>query len=101
MNEGYELELPDYFDKYSLEIESKGFFADAQLLVGGSRYQLTIFDPVRLTQEIADKLATNAAFSECNLVVVRAVTRDEIQKAVAELAETGFESICEPAAPKP
>ena len=89
----YTLVLPTYFDAWEGEIEAKGFFADALIEVSGQRYRPVFYSHFRFSQELADWLASNHAFSERNVVILREVNRATIEAAVAELSSTGFHGI--------
>ena len=86
--EPFTLALPPDFDDYEGETEAKGYFPEARLSVAGKHYRLTFYDPVRLSQTIADDLRHGALFFEANLVVVSAVTRSEMERAVEALIKT-------------
>lgn len=91
MGISYTITFPDYFDDYAAEIEAKGYFADVIVDADGLQYKPVFYDTVRFRQEYEDHLASGAAaFAEPNVVVVRAVTRDQVEAAVAELARTRF-----------
>ena len=90
----YEVSFPDYFDSYAGAIEAKGFFADVAVTVGELHYKPVFYDGVRLRQEYEDQFAHKAiAFSEPNLVIIPAVTRQNIEAAIHELAKTGFRTL--------
>jgi hypothetical protein len=50
---------------------------------------MTFYDPVRLRQEIEDDLQRGSVFFEPNLVVVPSVTRQNMEKAVRTLIQSG------------
>lgn len=83
----YELHLPADFDEYEWQAEVKGWFGDAKLAVAGAVYELIFYDQTRLAQEIADELSSNPAFVDENLIVLRKVTRCEIENAVRYIVE--------------
>lgn len=84
----YKLVLPNDFDDYAWEIESKGWF-NAIAEFDGARYQISFYDPTRLSQDVEDELDENPAFYESNLLVVKLVDRPHMEKAVEYLAKTG------------
>jgi hypothetical protein len=86
---GYSLILPEDFDEYEWEIISKGWFGGARLNVSGKEYRLIFYDPVRLGQTIEDELQRGEAFFEPNLIVVRSVTRSNMEGAVELLVGSG------------
>jgi hypothetical protein len=79
------LVLPEDFDDYAWEVESKGVFWDVLMRYGGREYRLTFYEPQRLAQDVADQLEESPLFFERNLVVVRKVTREAMELAVQEL----------------
>lgn len=85
-NETLALVLPENFDDYAWEVESKGVFWDVHLRYRGREYPLTFYDPQRLAQDVADQLEEGPLFFERNIVVVRKVTREAMVLAAQELA---------------
>src|SRR5215510_4449472 len=85
----YSLILPEDFDEYEWEVTSKGWFGNALLNFSGRVFRLRFFDPVRLSQEIEDELKRGQAFFEPNLIVVRSVTRSEMDRAAELLVRSG------------
>lgn len=85
----YKLELPDDFEDYAWEVESKGWFSGAIALLGGSRYKVVFYDPTRLSQDIKDELDESVAFLERNLMIVKTVDRNNMEKAIEFIAKTG------------
>ncbi len=58
---------------------------------GGLKYSLTFYDPVRLGQDLAEEVETGRSFlAEPGLVVLPALTREAIIRAVDELFREGF-----------
>lgn len=86
---GYSLDLPQGYEEYASEVESKGWFSDATLAYSGRRYRLSFYDPVRLAQEIDSKMQRGRVFFETNLMVIRSVTRPNMENAVTQLVERG------------
>lgn len=81
--------LPTDFDDYAWEVQAKGCFAEALMTVAGKRYRLNFYDPARLNQEIESELERGVAFTEPNLVIVRSVTKSDMQQAAEMLAQSG------------
>ena len=84
----FSFELPADFADYQWEVEAKGWFSEARLVVSGKRYRLNFYDPVRLGQTIEDGLQRDRAFFEPNLVVVQSVTRVNMERAAVLLAQS-------------
>ena len=83
------LEFPPGFEDSDWEIEAKGWLPGVVAVIQGRRYTLTVYDPVRLAQDVDDALKGGRVFLERNLVVVASVTRERITSAVQEIAQTG------------
>jgi hypothetical protein len=83
----YRFDLPADFEEYAWEVEIKGWFEGAVLTFQGKKYRLLFYDPVRVGQEIQSSIEREGAFFDPNLVVVPSVTRSNMQRAAARLAE--------------
>ncbi|WP_369275913.1 hypothetical protein AB5J55_43680 [Streptomyces sp. R11] len=86
----YEVRFPDYLTGYELETEAKGCLVGVQVVSPLAVYDLTIYDPVRLGQDVAAEVESDGYFTETNLVVVPRVTREDITRAVAAMAQCDF-----------
>lgn len=85
---GFSFVLPADFADYEWEVEAKGWFSQATLIVAGRRYRLNFYDPVRLSQTIEDHLERDGSFFEPNLVVVKSVTGSHMERAAERLAQS-------------
>lgn len=83
------LELPADFEDYGWEVEVKGWFSEARVIASGVRYRISFYDQARLNQQIQGELARGQIFFEPNLVIVRAVTRANMESAAKELVQSG------------
>lgn len=83
-----QLILPPDFDDYEWEVESKGYFEEAAVMIGGRALPVTFYEPTRLAQDIAEELDAGRVFSALRLIVVESVTRDAMQASVL-LADAG------------
>jgi hypothetical protein len=92
----YSLVFPEDFDDYEWEITTKGWFGEARLNLSGKQYRLIFYDPVRLSQTIEDDLQHRSAFFEPNLIIVRSVTRSDMERAVELLVRSGETSLLIP-----
>jgi hypothetical protein len=88
--------LPADFDGYAWEVQAKGCFGEALMIVAGKRYRLNFYDPARLSQEIESELQRGVVFAEQNLVIVRSVTKSHMQEAAEMLAQLGQADILVP-----
>lgn len=84
------LVLPADFENYSREVEAKGWYSEARIIAAEARYRMNFYDHTRLGQHIQDELARGRPFFEPNLVVVRAVTRNNMESAAEELVRSGW-----------
>ena len=85
----YSLTFPEDFHEYEWEVTSKGWFGNARLSVSGKVYSLIFYDPARLGQAIEDELQRGSVFFEPNLIIVRSVTRSDMERAVELLVRSG------------
>jgi hypothetical protein len=83
------LRFPSEFDDYAWEVEAKGWLDGVEVVWEGAVIRLTVYDPVRLAQEIEEEVAASRVLAFSNLVVVPAVTRTVMERAVRSLIETG------------
>ena len=86
----YSIALPSDFADYEWEVTAKGCFSEVWMIVAGKRYRLNVYDAVRLAQEIESELANGGVFFEPNLVVVRSVTKAEMERAAGQLVQSGL-----------
>ncbi|MBL7502377.1 hypothetical protein I6A84_15345 [Frankia sp. CNm7] len=86
----YNLRFPEYLDGYEAETEAKGYLVDVIVSTGKAEFDLTVYDPVRSVQEISDEVTSGGYFAMANVLVVPAVTRAEVSRAVDSLARVGF-----------
>lgn len=88
--------LPTDFAEYEWEVETKGWFSECSMIFAGRSYRLNFYDAVRLRQEIEISHERHRAFFEPNLIVVRSVTRSEMERALDELLRNGLASSLTP-----
>src|SRR5882757_5912965 len=82
----YSVVFPEYLDDYENETESKGYLVGVQIVLSGRLIELTIYDHVRLVQDIQDELTSDGYFVASNLLVVSRVTREHVHQAVRRMA---------------
>ena len=83
----YKLALPNDFDDYAWEVESKGWF-EATAEFDNKRFTITFYDQARLSQVIADELESVPAFYESNLFVLKSVDRNNMERAIDYIAKS-------------
>lgn len=86
----YDLEFPEYLSGYEVETEAKGYLVDLKVSTENAVFDLTVYDPVRLAQELSDDISSVGYFAVGNVLVVPAVTREGISRAVERMARSGF-----------
>ncbi|MEV0250579.1 hypothetical protein AB0H76_28565 [Nocardia sp. NPDC050712] len=89
----YTVSFPEYLDGYEFETEAKGYLVELSVATVAAAFTITVFDPARLTQEIADEVAEFGYCTLSNVLVVPAVTRAEILRGVERLARGGFDGL--------
>lgn len=87
---GYRVEFPEYLADHEFETEARGYLPGVRVLTDAETFELTVHDPMRLTQDIATEITVTGHIAFGNLLVVPKVTRDEVTRAVGELAKEGF-----------
>ena len=93
----YRIEFPDYYEDEEPIYEAKGYFSDATVVVGERRIRPTFYDPVRIAQTITHDLNSERGYSPYGaLVVVPAVTRENIERAVERMSRADFRELLNP-----
>jgi hypothetical protein len=85
----FSLALPADFADHEWEVQAKGCFFGARLTTFGRTCLLTFYDAVRLGQEVESEFERGGVFFEPNLVIVRSVTRSEMERAAEQLVQSG------------
>lgn len=86
-----QLLLPADFGDYAWEVESKGYFLDARVLIGSRHLAVSFYEPTRLAQDIAEELAAGRPFHATRLLVVASVTSESMRAALASAPLEFFE----------
>lgn len=85
----FSFSLPWDFKDYEWEVTAKGCFSEAWMTVSEKRYRLNFYDIVRLSQEVESELKRGDVFFESNLVIVRSVTKLDMEQAAERLMQSG------------
>lgn len=85
--------MPDWSKDDAWLHKTKGWLQGVAIVVGDVRYEPEFYDPVRYAQTLAADVEADGFAVPENVVVVSAVTRTEIRRAVERLAATGFASL--------
>jgi len=82
----------DFDERTAWEVEQKGWFECAvAVMPNGLEIALSFWDPIRLSQEIAEGARLGrVCFAEPGLVIVPTVTQEHMEKAIKELAESKY-----------
>ncbi|MEV6270185.1 hypothetical protein AB0L64_23675 [Kribbella sp. NPDC051936] len=86
----FEVHFPDYLEGYEFETEAKGYLTDVVVRSGVRQWRLTVYDVVRLNQEVSDEVRTSGACVLSDTLVVSKVTRQHVIDALNSLAESNF-----------
>lgn len=85
-----ELLLPADFHDHAWEVEAKGVFWGASVRINDRVVDVTFYDPVRLSQDIAEELG-QCLFTELRRVlVVPCVTEEQMRMAVERASAEFF-----------
>lgn len=87
-NDDHTLVFPPHYEEYAWEAETKGWLRGTVAVFKGRKYRIEFYDPTRLAQDIASELSHKRVFLERNLLVIPAVTRANIEAAIADIAKT-------------
>jgi hypothetical protein len=86
----YELIFPEYLSGYEHETEAKGYLTGVKVVLNGRSIEFVVYDQVRLMQEVGDEMGSSGFFSEARLIVVRRVTKAEIESVIQRLSAGDF-----------
>jgi hypothetical protein len=95
----------EFDERTAYEAEQKGWFECAVVtLPDGCQIALSFWDTTRLVQDLESSLSRGGScFAEPALIIIPSITLQFMEKAVAELYETGYfdrlRAICRPAEP--
>lgn len=89
----YKVVFPAYLDGYEAETEAKGYLVDVVVSTDFGEIDLVLYDPVRLSQEIEDEMASVGYFVVSNILVVPVVERGTILRVIAKLADVHFHGL--------
>ena len=77
-----ELSLPADFRDHAWEVEAKGVYWDVSVRIGDRVATVTFYDPVRLSQDIAEELGQRHCAELRRVLVVPHVTEEQMRMAV-------------------
>ena len=82
----------DFDERAAWEVEQKGFFEHASVrLPNGVDIQVSFWDPIRLSQDLETDFGRGEiCFAELGLIIVPAVTVDNMKAAIAKLSKEGY-----------
>lgn len=83
------MNLPEDFNDYAWEFESKGFF-QLDIEIYDKIYTFNFYDSVRLNQTIKDDLNSSQFLFYENLVVLESITIENIEKFILYVIDTPY-----------
>ncbi|WP_328388638.1 hypothetical protein [Nocardia sp. NBC_00416] len=88
----YNVRFPEgYSEREEWEASVKGWVQVVVTLSDGRGFQLSFYDPVRLSQTLDDEMAAGRPYvTEPNLVVLEEVSTANIHSAIADMVEQQF-----------
>lgn len=94
-NSTFAVHYPDFYEGSEGDVSDMGVLDGLWIESDGKRYEVSVFTPLRLSQEVlADLRFPRPCYVQKNLIVVQAVDRAHIDAAVLELAKYEFADIC-------
>lgn len=92
MTETYQVVYPEgYHDRREAETPAKGWLDVEVEFSNGSTCPVSFYDPVRLSQTVADEFrAGSGYYTEPNLIVVPEVSTESIEHAIKGLVAKGW-----------
>ncbi|GIF20034.1 hypothetical protein BJ973_002060 [Actinoplanes tereljensis] len=88
-----QITYPTSMDDYDWEMAKAKGWIEVTVRWADSSKAITIYDPVRLAQEVADAVAGQGYFAESAAVVVPAVTKEAVEDVIAQLARKRFTDV--------
>jgi hypothetical protein len=85
-----ELVLPEDYDDYAWEVESKGWYPSASVRLGTREVPVMFYDPTRLAQDIEADLVGDHVSTFARLIVVERLTVENMARAARRLDRTFF-----------
>ena len=82
------LRFPEDFDDFAWEVEAKGVYTLDVVRSDGQVRRVTFAVTARLAQDIESEILHQGFFAEQRLVVLKQLTRDEMEAAVARLGDS-------------
>lgn len=86
-----QLVLPEGFAEYAWEVEAKGVLMGASLSRGERLVGVTFYEPTRLAQDVEEDLNLDGLTTLTRVIVIKKVTLELIQQAVARLPTSFFD----------
>lgn len=87
------IEYPLEWNEYeAFERKCKGWLSGVIVtLDNGSVHEVSFYDPVRLSQDLAEEVASgNAGIIEKGLLIIPEVTQENIEHAILQAVNSGF-----------
>lgn len=73
------------------EAMNKGYRKDVIVIIDNKKYRLYITDIIRLHQDFDSEVEEGCMFqNEPNIIIVKEVTKEEIEKTIKNLVKEGF-----------
>ena len=85
------IEYPiEWDERDNIERPGKGWLDNVKVIIDGKEHILTFYDPFRLSQDLKEESrSTKTAIIEKGLVVVKEVTKENIEKAIEQADKEG------------
>ena len=79
-------------EQTAFEAEARGYWGHSRVeLNDGTVHPVVFYDPIRLSQDLQEEMARARPFiAEKGMIIVNAVTLENMEKAVEAMAQEGF-----------
>ena len=76
---------------YNDEYFDRGYRDDVIVVINNKKYKLYIIEPIRLSQDFESEIIDYGYYQmEPNTIIVKKITRDEIEKVIDSLVKENF-----------
>lgn len=87
----YKIIYEDDSELNDFESFNKGYRMDVAVIIGKKKYKLYITNMIRLHQDFDTEIENGGLYqNEPNTVIVKEVSKEEIEKTISELYNVGF-----------
>lgn len=87
----YKIIYQNNIELYNDEYFDRGYRDDVIVVINNKKYKLYIIEPIRLSQDFESEIIDYGYYQmEPNIIIVKKITRDEIEKVIDSLVKENF-----------